>query len=77
MRLLKGFISGAVTSMIMISVVAPTNWTQLITVMNILAVAGIFGGINGVILAAQKWYSWTELPPGGDYPPAGDYPPLG
>lgn len=61
--------------MIMISVVAPTNWTQLITVVNILAVAGIFGGINGVLLAGQKWYSWTDTPE-GDLPP-GDYPPLG
>lgn len=76
MRLLKGFVSGAVTSMVMISVVAPENWTQLLTVVNVLAVAGIFGGINGVLLAAQKWYSWTDTPI-GDYPPAGDYPPLG
>ena len=71
MRLLKGFISGALTSMIVIPVVDPNDWTQLITFVNVLVIAGIFGGINGAILAAQKWYSWTEVPPAGDYPPIG------
>lgn len=61
MRLLKGFISGAVTSMIMVTVVAPTNWTELSSVGTLLAVSGIFGGINGLLLALQKWVSWKEV----------------
>lgn len=59
-RLLKGFLSGAVTSMIMVSVVAPSNWKEMATIINILAVSGIFGGINGLLLAIQKWLSWKD-----------------
>jgi hypothetical protein len=60
MRLFKGFVSGAVTSMIMVSVVAPSSWETLGNIVNILSVAGIFGGINGTLLALQKWYSYTD-----------------
>lgn len=59
-RLLKGFVSGAVTSMLMVSIVAPGNWTELHTVLSILAVSGLFGGINGLLLALQKWASWKD-----------------
>lgn len=61
MRLVKGFVSGAVTSMIMVSVAAPSNWTELSSAGVILAVSGIYGGINGLILALQKWVSWKEV----------------
>lgn len=60
MRFFKGFISGAVTSMIMVTVAAPANWNELATILNIFAVAGIFGGINGGLLAVQKWYNWED-----------------
>ena len=59
-RFLKGALSGALTAMGMVTVVAPSNWTELATIVNILAVAGSFGAINGAILAGMKWYSWKE-----------------
>ena len=61
MRLLKGFISGALTPMIVVSVVAPANWTEFASVANILAISGLFGGINGLLLALQKWVSWKKV----------------
>ena len=60
MRFVKGFISGAVTSMLMITAAAPQNWTELFTVISIFVVSGIFGGVNGGLLAIQKWYSWEN-----------------
>ena len=59
-RLLKGFLSGAVTAMLLITIAAPANWKDIVNILNILAVAGISGGINGALLAAQKWLSWKD-----------------
>jgi xanthosine utilization system XapX-like protein len=61
MRFVKGLVSGAVTSMLMVTVAAPGNWTDLVEVLSMFAIAGIFGGINGLLLAIQKWYSWKEV----------------
>ena len=62
-RFLKGAISGALTAIAMISFSAPTSWEELASILNMLAVAGIFGAINGVLLALQKWVSWQEVLP--------------
>jgi xanthosine utilization system XapX-like protein len=63
MRFVKGLISGVVTSMLMVTVSAPTNWTELKSVGIILIVSGVFGGINGLLLAIEKWASWEEVLP--------------
>jgi hypothetical protein len=59
-RLLKGAISGAVTSILLITFTVPTNWLELKNFLALVAVAGTFGAVNGVLLALQKWYSWKE-----------------
>lgn len=57
-RLLKGFISGALASMGLIVITTPVNWADIKVLLTLLAFAGIGGGINGLLLAGQKWASW-------------------
>ena len=59
-RLLKGFLSGALTSMSLIAIFVPTDYTQLKLLLNTLLFSAIAGGINGIFLAINKWYSWQD-----------------
>jgi hypothetical protein len=59
-RFLKGGISGAVTSMGMVTLIQPTVWADFKTIFSMLLIAGTFGAINGLLLALQKWASWKE-----------------
>jgi hypothetical protein len=60
MRLLKGAVSGAVSTILLLTFTVPTNWLELKNFIALVTIAGIFGAINGVLLALQKWYSWKE-----------------
>lgn len=60
MRVLRGAITGALTTMGLVTVVMPKSWTELATVINVLCLAGIFGAINGVLSGADKWWRWEE-----------------
>ena len=59
-RFFKGMISGAVTSMGMFTLVQPTLWSDFKAIFSGLAIAGLFGAINGLLLALNKWASWKE-----------------
>lgn len=59
-RFLKGFISGAISTMVLVVIVVPANWGELETSLKGLLLAGITGGINGLLLAVQKWASWKD-----------------
>lgn len=59
-RFLKGAISGAITMMGMVTLVAPTTWSDFSSIFSALGVAGLFGAINGLLLALNKWASWKE-----------------
>lgn len=59
-RFLKGFASGAITAMSLVTVAQPKSLTDLAIFLNALGVAALFGGINGALLALQKWYSWVD-----------------
>lgn len=59
-RFLKGLVSGAVTAMGMVTVVQPTTWKELGDIISLLTTAAIFGAINGLILALNKWATWKE-----------------
>lgn len=59
-RFLKGALSGAVTSMLLIKISTPINFVDLGNFLTLLLIAGAFGAINGGLLALQKWYSWVE-----------------
>ena len=59
-RFLKGFFSGALTAMGMVTYVQPTTWKEASGILAAFLTAFIFGGINGALLALQKWYAWKE-----------------
>jgi hypothetical protein len=60
MRFFKGFVSGAITTMSLVVVFVPQNLVELKVILSALAFAGIAGGINGLLLAINKWASWTD-----------------
>ena len=59
-RFAKGFISGAVTTMALVPVISPASFKDIQIWLVALALAGMVGGVNGLILAIQKWASWKE-----------------
>lgn len=59
-RFAKGLISGAVTTMAVVPVISPADFKQIKIWLITLVLAGIVGGVNGLILAVQKWASWKE-----------------
>ena len=63
MRFIKGAIAGAVSSMAMVSLQQPSVWVDFVPLLQSLGLACAFGAITGLLLAAQKWASWEEMPP--------------
>lgn len=59
-RFVKAFISGALSAATLISIVTPGSWQELQTALSLLLISMVIGGINGVLMAAQKWWSWKE-----------------
>lgn len=59
-RLLKGTIAGAIGAMVVITFNVPSTWSDIHSVLNALAIAGVYGAITGFLLAAQKWASWVD-----------------
>jgi hypothetical protein len=59
-RLAKAFIGGALGNIALLTIVMPKNWAEISTVLAMVTFACLAGGITGVILALQKWYSWKD-----------------
>ena len=59
-RFLKAFIAGATASLTVATIQNVGSWTNLGTALANLGFAATLGGIGGLILAVQKWASWTE-----------------
>ena len=59
-RFMKGLLSGAITAMVAVPMIMPTEWVGFSEVIRNLLIAGAFGGGVGLLLAAQKWASWNE-----------------
>lgn len=57
---IKRFIKGAIAGAIPILGVTVTNWTDFGVFLNSLAIAGLFGGVTGLILASEKAYNWED-----------------
>lgn len=55
LRFVRAFVSGAVSTMVVIVPLTGT-WRDLQTWLSSLALAGIIGGITGVIQTADKYY---------------------
>lgn len=65
-RFLKVFLGSSFGAMATIVIgYATTHQLEVLndlpTFINALATAGIAGGISGVVLAGQKWFSWTDI----------------
>lgn len=59
-RFLKGAIAGAVSSMALVTLKQPAVWVDFNLILNSLAIAGTFGAITGLLLAVEKWASWSD-----------------
>lgn len=59
-RLLKGTIAGAVASMSLVTISQPSVWSDFNTILSSLAIAGLYGGLTGTLLALQKLASWED-----------------
>ncbi len=61
LRFIKAFVSGFVTAAGLITASNVHNLTDLHLALATLSIAGTVGGINGVLMAAEKWYNWKEI----------------
>lgn len=59
-RLVKAFVFGAIGNLGLITIVMPSNWKEITTILAMFAFSAIAGGITGVLMAIQKWNSWVE-----------------
>ena len=55
LRFIRGFVSGAISAMVVIAPNSMNDWSDLSTWLGALSLAGIFGGITGVLLAMDKY----------------------
>jgi hypothetical protein len=55
LRFIRAFVAGAVATMIIIVPLSSGRWEDLGTWLSSLALAGIIGGISGVLQATDKW----------------------
>lgn len=54
LRFARGFMAGAVSSMLLVGVFAGNSWAELNTWLIALALSGVSGGITGGIMAIDK-----------------------
>ena len=54
LRFVRAFVAGAVSTMVVV-VPLSGSWGELKTWLSALALAGLVGGINGLIQAIDKW----------------------
>lgn len=61
LRFVRGFVTGAVSSMLMINFVAVNTFADLQVFLTALALSAIVGGMNGALLAVDKYLRSDEL----------------
>ena len=59
-RLVKAFIFGAIGNVGLVTIVLPKTWAEIPTILAMFGFAFVAGGITGVLMAIQKWYSWED-----------------
>ena len=59
-RLVKAFVFGALGALSGLTILMPGNWREIGTVLGMVFFACISGGITGVLMSLQKWYSWKD-----------------
>ena len=60
MRALRGFVSGALSTASLITVANVSTWTELSSIVAALLLSVTIGGINGLLLGADKLVRWEE-----------------
>jgi len=60
MRFVKAAVSGIFTALGLITIAMPQNWTEVPALLSMISLAALYGAVTGIIMAGQKWYSWTE-----------------
>ncbi len=61
LRFVRGFVTGAVSSMLMINFVAVNTFADLQVFLTALALSAVVGGMNGALLAIDKYLRSDEL----------------
>lgn len=56
----KAAVAGALSQMGLITIITPSNLTQVSSILASLAFSAFSGALTGVIMAGQKWYSWKD-----------------
>lgn len=59
-RFAKAFISGAVSAAGIITVANVHTWSDLYLSLNAIALLLLIGGINGILMAVEKFATWKE-----------------
>lgn len=60
LRFVRGFVAGAVSSMLMINVTAVNTFSDLKVFLSALTISAIVGGLNGALLAVDKYFRSDE-----------------
>jgi hypothetical protein len=60
-RFLRGFVAGAVASMLSVSHAIIVDWKDLTLWGQALAISGLVGGLTGGLLALDKAVRWEEV----------------
>ncbi len=60
MRFVKAYISGAATVLSVATVNNIHSWTDLSTALNIILLASVVGGVNGIFMATEKYARWKN-----------------
>lgn len=61
LRFVRGFVAGAVSSMLMINFVAVNTFADLKVFLTALTLSAVVGGMNGALLAVDKYLRSDEL----------------
>ncbi len=59
-RFLKAYLSGALATMATVMPFSGSSWNDVSVWIGALMMAGIVGGLTGVIMGYEKWLNWTE-----------------
>jgi hypothetical protein len=59
-RFLRAFIAGFASTVTVVSIQSVTTWADLGTALNAILLAGVIGGISGVLMALEKWTRWVD-----------------
>ncbi len=62
-RFLRAFVAGAIPTMIIVPAMTSTSWHDLGSWLSALVLAGISGGVTGILMAADKAIRFTPNDP--------------